>query len=74
MSVPKATVYKNHSPVFAQDQVWMTRQTGMVEPIAEATAEKELTNQHLRLRVSSFYRGHAAMALLFGQYVCHGLS
>ena len=52
----------------------MTRQTRVVEPIAEPSAEKELPHHYLRLGIPPAYRSHTTMALLLGQFVCHYLS
>ena len=51
MPVPEATVDEDDSPVFAQDNVRMTRQTWVVQPIAEPSAEQESPHQQLRLGV-----------------------
>ena len=69
MPVPEATVDEDDSPVFAQDNVRMTRQTWVVQPIAEPSAEQELPYQYLRLGVLPSYRSHATVALFPGQFV-----
>lgn len=69
MTMPETSVHKNNSPVFSQYNIGMTGQTGMVEPIAEATAEKEFPHQQFRLRIFSAYCSHIAMALFFGQLI-----
>lgn len=69
MTMPETSVHKNNSPVFSQYNIGMTGQTGMVEPVAEATAEKEFPHQQFRLRILSAYCSHIAMALFFGQLI-----
>ena len=69
MSMPKATIDENDSAVFAQDNVGMTWQTWVVEPIAKPSAEQESPHQYLRFSVLPSYRSHTAMALLLGQFV-----
>ena len=55
MSMPKATVDENDRAVFAQDNVGMTRQTRVVQPIAIPSAEQELPHRNLRLGALSSY-------------------
>lgn len=62
MTMPETSVHKNNSPVFSQYNIGMTGQTGMVEPVAEATAEKEFPNQQFRLSILSVYCSHIPMA------------
>ena len=45
MTMPETAVHKDHRTVFTQHQIRMTGQTWMVEPIAEASAEKEFPYQ-----------------------------
>lgn len=47
----------------------MTRKTWMIQPIAEAPAEQELTDHQLGFCVLAFYSGHIAMALFFCQFI-----
>ena len=46
MTVPETTVHKDDRAVFTQHQIRMTGQTWMVEPIAEASAEKNYLKAH----------------------------
>ena len=73
MSMPEASVYKDDRTILAQYYIRMTRQTRVVESIAEPSAEKELPHHYLRLGIPPAYRSHTTMALLLGQFVCHYL-
>ena len=66
MTMPKTAVHKDDRAVFTQHQIWVTGQTWMVEPIAEAPTKKEFPHQYFRLGVPSTYCSHVAMALFFG--------
>lgn len=70
--MPEAAVDEDDSPVFAQDNVRMPRQTWVVQPVAEPSAEQELSHQFLWRGISPSYRSHTTMALLFGQFVHRG--
>ena len=69
MAMPKATIDEDHRSIFAKHQIRMARKARMVQPIAEASAEQELPHQHFRFRVLALYSGHAAMTLLFSQFI-----
>ena len=69
VSMPEATVDKDDSAVFAQHDVGMTGESGMVEAIAEAAGKEILAHQYLRARSLALYCRHAAMALLLGHLV-----
>ena len=69
MSMPEAAVHKDARPVLPQHDVWLARQTWMVQPIAEATAEQEFSDRDFRFGVFSPYRCHAAVALFLSQLV-----
>ena len=45
MTMPKTTIYKNDSSIFTKYYIGMTGKAWMIEPLAEATAKKEFTNQ-----------------------------
>lgn len=55
MTVPEASVYEDDGPVLAEDEVGMTGQTRMIEPIAKAAAEQELPDQQLWFGVLAPY-------------------
>ena len=69
VSVPKAAVDKDDCAVFAQHDVGMTGESGMVEAIAEAAGKEILAHQYLRARSLALYCRHAAMALFLGHLV-----
>ena len=69
VSMPEATVDKDDSAVFAQYDVGMAGESGMVEAIAEAAGKEILAHQYLRARSLALYCRHAAMALLLGHLV-----
>ena len=69
MAVPEASVYEDDGPVLAEDEVGMTWQTWMIEPIAKATAEQELPDQQLWFGVLAPYRRHATVPLFFREFV-----
>lgn len=67
--MPKTTVYKDYRTILTQHNIWMTRQTRVVQPIAKPSAEQVLPHQNLRLGTLTSYRCHTTMALLLGQFV-----
>ena len=69
VSMPEATVDEDDCAVFAQHDVGMTGESGMVEAIAEAAGKEILAHQYLRARSLALYCRHAAMALLLGHLV-----
>ena len=69
VSMPKAAVDEDDSAVFAQHDVGMTRETGMVEAIAEATGKEILAHQYLWACSLALDCSHAAVALLLGHLV-----
>lgn len=48
MPMPETTVDKDYRAILAQHNIWMTRKTRMVKPIAKAPAEKIFPNQYFR--------------------------
>ena len=65
--MPEATVDKDDSAVFAQYDVGMAGESGMVEAIAEATGKEILAHKYLGACSLALYSSHAAVALL----LCH---
>ena len=55
MPVPETTVDKDNRAILAQHNIWMTRKTRMVKPIAKASAEKILPNQYFRFSTLPSY-------------------
>ena len=54
-TMTETAVHKDDRAVFTQYLIRMTGQTWMVEPIAEASAEKEFPHQYFRLGILSTY-------------------
>ena len=69
VSMPKAAVDEDDCAVFAQNDVRMTGESGMVEAIAEAAGKEILAHQYLGARSLALYCRHAAVALLLGHLV-----
>ena len=69
VSMPKAAVDEDYCAVFAQHDVGMARETGMVEAIAEATGPEILAHKYLRARPFALDCSHAAVALLLRHLV-----
>ena len=65
--MPEATVDKDDSAVFAQYDVGMAGESGMVEAIAEATGKEILAHKYLGASSLALYCSHATVALL----LCH---
>ena len=65
--MPEATVDKDDSAVFAQYDVGMAGESGMVEAIAEATGKEILAHKYLGACSLALYCSHATVALL----LCH---
>ena len=69
MPMLETPIDKDDRTILAQHYIRMARQTWVVEPIAEPSAEKELPHHYLRLGIPPAYRSHTTMALLLGQFV-----
>ena len=65
-TMTETTVHKDDRAVFTQYLIRMTGQTWMVEPIAEASADKEFPHQQFRFGILPTYCSHIAMTLFFG--------
>ena len=71
MPMPETSVDEDYRAILAQDDVGMSRQTTVVDTVAEATSEQILTHKKLRLGVLAAYCRHASAAL-FGSHLVHG--
>ena len=69
VSMPKAAVDEDDCAVFAQHDVGMAGESGMVEAKAEAAGKEILAHQNLRARSLALDCSHAAMALFLGHLV-----
>ena len=67
VSVPEAAVDEDDCAVFAQHDVGMAGESGMVEAIAETTGKEILAHKYLGACSLALYSSHAAVALL----LCH---
>lgn len=67
--VPEAAVDEDDCAVFAEDEIGVSREPGMVQTVAEAAAEEELAYQQFGLCVFAFYCRHAAVPLFFCKFV-----
>lgn len=64
MLVPEASVHEDAGVVAPQHDVGPSRQSSVVEPVAEPVAPEELAYHHLRLRVLAVDGRHVAVTLL----------
>ena len=71
VSMPEASIHEDARPVFPQHQVWMPRQSLMIQPISESSTPQPTTHNHLRLRVLRPDGRHIFMTLLFCESVNH---
>ena len=63
MSMPEAAVHKDARPVLPQHDVWLARQTWMVQPIAESMPPQIVAHQYLRLRILATDGCHVGMKI-----------
>ena len=70
MSMPEAPIHEDASPIFPQHQVRMSRQSPMVQPIAETPTPQPPPHNHFRLRILRFDSRHILVPLL-GREVVH---
>ena len=68
--MPEAPIHEDASPRFPQHQVRMSRQSPMVQPIAEAPTPQPPPHNHFRLRILRFDSRHILVPLL-GRKVVH---
>ncbi len=69
VSVPEASVHKNHSLVFAQYNIWMPGKPRMVYPVSESATKQELPYNQFGLGILPFYRRHAMMPLFLCKFI-----
>lgn len=65
VAMPEATVDEDASAVFAQHNVWMSRKTFVVEPVAKAMMPEVFPYHYLRLSIFALDRGHVMMDSLW---------
>lgn len=73
MTVPKASVDENGCAVFPQNDIRLAWQAFDIHPVTETVGIKELSHNHFRFCVASFYASHYATALFRCQCVGHDL-
>lgn len=69
MTMPEATIHEDARMVFAQYDVWVSRQAWMVEPVSESVRPQVFPDKDFRLGVLAFNCRHVVVALLYGQAV-----
>ena len=71
--MPEATVYKNNSIVFPEDQIGFARHVFLMQTIAETFPEESLPYQEFRLCVFTPDPRHIERPLGFSEYISHGI-
>jgi len=62
MLMPEATVHKAHSSVLRKDQIRLSRQLTLMEPISEPQGMQGFSENEFRFGVFAPYAGHHAGA------------
>lgn len=69
MTMPEATIHEDARMVFAQYDVWVSRQPRVIHPVPEPPAPQVFPHHHLRLRILALNGRHILVPLLYGQMV-----
>jgi hypothetical protein len=69
VSVPEASVHENARPVFPQHDIWLSRQSRMVQSVSETVTPQKTPHHHLWFGVLAMYGGHVFMSLLWRKFV-----
>lgn len=69
MSVPETAIYKDDRTILAHHDVWMSRQSRMVQPVPEPMSKEIPPNQYLRFGILAVYGCHTMAALFFAHLV-----
>ena len=69
MTMPEASIHEDARMVFAQYDVWVSRQPRVIHPVPEPSAPQVFPHHHLRLRILAPNGRHILVALLYGQMV-----
>ena len=69
VSMPEASIHEDARPVFSQHQVWMPRQSFMVQPISETSLPQATSHNHLRLRVFRMDSRHVLVPLFCREFI-----
>ena len=72
VSVPETAVDKDASGVFTENNIRMSRKTGVVKTETESMGKEKATDDKLRLGVLGVYRRHVFVSLFGGEFV-HGV-
>lgn len=67
MSVPETAIYKDDRTILAHHDVWMSRQSRMVQSVPEPMSKEIFAHDKLRLRALAVYGCHTTAAL----FLCH---
>ena len=67
VSVPEASIHEDARMVFAQYDVWVSRQPRVIHPVPEPPAPQEFPHHHLRLRIPAPNGRHILVPLLYRQ-------
>jgi hypothetical protein len=69
VAMPKTAIHEDTCPVLPQYEVRMSRQTLMIQPIAEASFPQPTTHNHFRFRILRPDSCHVGMPLLYGKFI-----
>ena len=67
MTMPEATIHEDAGMIFAQYDVWVSRQPRVIHPVPEPSAPQVFPHHHLRLRILALNGRHILVALLYRQ-------
>ena len=69
MSVTEAAIHKDDRMILAHHNVWMSRQSRMVQPVTKPMIKEIPPNQYLRFGILAVYGCHTPAALFFAHFV-----
>lgn len=69
--MPEAAVNENYGAILREDDVSLSGQTPVVDPVAESEPPQSLPQQKLGLSGRGMYRCHIAMPLVGCEFVGH---
>lgn len=69
--MPEAAVDEDDSPVFFQNNVWLSRQRPVVKAEAKTRPVQKRAQRHLGPGVDTRYAGHIPASPLFAKFVRH---
>ena len=71
VAMPEAAVNEDYGPILGKDDVWRTRETFVIYPIAESQAPESVSQAQLRLGRSGVDGRHVAVALSGSKGIGH---